>query len=71
MDVSTKIVGKLPPKSSSFNGGTIHSFHHPFWGKKPYFWKHPYGKVKQNILLMATRTPVNSPVEEPGSLSYY
>ena len=26
------------PKSSHFNRD-FHYFHHPFWGKNPYFWK--------------------------------
>ena len=34
-----KIVG-FPPKSSILIG-VFHYFHHPFWGKHPYFWKHP------------------------------
>ena len=29
------------PKSSVLMG-VFHSFHHPFWGFSPYFWKHPY-----------------------------
>jgi len=35
-----KMVG-FPPKSSHFNR-VFHYFHHPFWGKTHYFWKHPY-----------------------------
>ena len=40
--VFPKIVGKLPPNHPWINR-VFHDFHHPFWGKIPYFWKHPHG----------------------------
>ena len=30
--------------------GFFHYFHHPFWGKIPYFWKHPYRLDEKCIL---------------------
>ena len=34
MDVSKKIV----PPNNPFVHRVFHYFHHPFWGKTPYFW---------------------------------
>ena len=38
MDVSEN--GGFPPKSSILIR-VFHYFHHPFWGKLPFFWKGP------------------------------
>ena len=52
MDVSTKIVGEISPKSSIFNQGYVfHSFHHPFWGENPLFLETPIweGETKHTV----------------------
>ena len=36
-----KIVG-FSPQIIHFFFRVLHDFHHPFWGKTPYFWKHPF-----------------------------
>jgi len=46
MGVFLKLVG-FPPKSSIFNG-VSHYVHHPFWGKKPYFWFNTHMEPGEN-----------------------
>jgi len=41
MDSFPKIGGGNPPQIIPFVHRVFHYFHHPFWGKIPYFWKHP------------------------------
>ena len=42
-----KIVG-FPPKSYHFNR-VFHERNHAFWGKHPYFWKHPFIAEKTTL----------------------
>jgi len=35
-------IGVFPPNHLLKNR-VFHYFHHPFWGKIPYFWKYPNG----------------------------
>ena len=34
-------IGFFTPQIIPFVHRDFHYFHHPFWGKTPYFWKHP------------------------------
>ena len=51
MDVSTKIVGKLPPKSSIFNQGCCPFFSPSILGENPLFLETPIweGETKHTV----------------------
>ncbi len=61
--------GCLPPKSSILIGFSI--VNHPFWGKTPYFWKHPETpiSVATEVQRLTSRFPLHADLTGPVVLA--